>query len=187
MNRPADESSLFPWVRATFAGWCAGVVLAIAMAAAGDLVGLSGSQFMLGVGLGIGVGFAQERQLRKWVGPRPWMWFTALGLSMPFLVGDLLRAVGVDLPYSLPLYVALGGLLAGLLQRRLLAPHVQRSWAWPIRSVLAWALAVGTVSVADLLDIGGLAGALAYVGVVALGGVALGAAAVPRLEVGARG
>ena len=173
---------LRPWVRATFEGWCLGVLLAILGAVLADSVGIGGAQFMLGLGMGLGVGWAQQRVLRTWVGPVPWLLATVTGLSVPFSVGDLLAQTGLDLPYSLPVYVALGGLLAGLLQAWTVRENLDRAWAWPILSVLAWSLAAATVGAADALDLVGLVGALAYLGVVALGGLGLGLVTAPAVQ-----
>lgn len=110
------------WVRHTFFGWLLGFVMVIVLAIAWDVVG-GGAQFMVGVGMGAGVGYAQWRLARHWFdADRRWVWASVIGMGTPFVLGDIVAAVGVQVPYSLALYVVMGGLLVGLMQRRLLSP-----------------------------------------------------------------
>jgi hypothetical protein len=46
---------------------------------------------MLGIGMGIGLGFMQWLILRKWIADAlNWIWFLVLGLTIPFLLFELL-------------------------------------------------------------------------------------------------
>jgi hypothetical protein len=58
------DRRLFPrWLRATFLGWLLGFLLILAGSVIGDLVELGGGQFIVGIGMGAGVGYTQGRTL----------------------------------------------------------------------------------------------------------------------------
>ena len=166
------------WIAGTFVGWSAGFVLAILFIVAAESVGMPATQFPLALGMGTGVGVMQARVLRPYLGARgPWIAATALGLAAPFIVADLARGLGFALPYMLSAYVALGGLLAGILQWPLLRGLVARAAWWVPASLVGWSLGGATVALNDLLPkTPGLVGALQYVGVVLAGGLLLGSA-----------
>lgn len=175
------DISLRPWIRITFLGWLLGIVLVVAIALVGEVAGVHGSQLVVGLGMGLGVGFAQERALRPLLGAsQSWRWVTTIGLSAPFLLFDLARVVGLGLPYSLYIAVAVAGLTAGLAQARLLAPHGVDASRWVIASGAGWTGAAVAAALADSMTrwstIRGLPGALLYLGLVGLGGVVLGLA-----------
>lgn len=175
-----SETRLFgPWIRATWAGWALGVPLVILLALAGESLRIGPLQFPVGLGMGMGVGFMQGRVVRNLLGAAaPWRWSCALGLALPFLVADLAQQAGRALPYSLYLAVALGGLIVGIWQALLLRRRFSRAGWWVAASVLGWSLAAGLGAVADGLPrshaIRGIWGALAYLGIVAGGGLVLG-------------
>lgn len=50
------------------AGWLLGIVLVILGAIAGDLIGIGGSQFVAGIGMGAGVRYMQGRVAKQWFG-----------------------------------------------------------------------------------------------------------------------
>lgn len=81
------------------------------------------------------------------------------------------------MPYSLYLAVVCGGLVVGVWQAALLRPSIGRANPWVAASVLGWVLASGSVALADDVvrakDITGIPGALAYLCLVATGGVLL--------------
>jgi hypothetical protein len=130
--------------------------------------------------MGLGVGLLQGRMLAPLLaGGRSWVAATMLGLSLPFVLADLLRLLGSPLPYSLAGYVALGGVLAGALQWRLLRTLAATGTAWwAVVTPIGWLLASSTVWINELLPRkpGGLIGAGRYIAVVLSGGVVLGVA-----------
>lgn len=186
------DISLRPWIRITFLGWLLGIVLVVAIALVGEVVGVHGSQLVVGLGMGLGVGFAQERALRPLLGAsQTWRWATTLGLAAPFLVFDVARGIGLALPYSLYIAVAVAGLTAGLAQARLLKPHGVGPLPWVLASLAGWTCAALTGALADSMTrwstIRGLPGAFLYLGLVGLGGLLLGlATSVPLRNVAAQ-
>ena len=175
----SDTRLLGPWIRATWAGWALGVPLVVLLALTGESLGIGPLQFPVGLGMGIGVGFMQGRVVRNLLGEAaPWRWSCALGLALPFLAADLARQTGRTVPYSLYLAVALGGLIVGIWQALLLRRRFSRVGWWVAASLLGWSLAAGLGAVADGLPrshtVRGIWGALAYLGIVAGGGLVLG-------------
>ncbi len=180
MTSTASDARLpGPWIRATWAGWALGVPLVIFLALAGESLRIGPLQFPVGLGMGLGVGFMQGRVVRNLLGAAaPWRWSCALGLALPFLAADLAQQAGRDVPYSLYLAVALGGLIVGIWQALLLRRRFSRVGWWVVASVVGWSLAAGLGAVADGLPrshaVRGIWGALAYLGIVAGGGLVLG-------------
>ena len=169
----ADRALFARWVRGTFLGYLLGFVVIILGGIVGDLIGLPGSNFIVGIGMGVGVGYAQGRVLKQWLGTiRHWMWATVLGLGGLFVVEDLVAVVWSEFDdlHSLQLDVAIAGLLVGLLQRRILCSHSDRANWWVPASVAAWVLAAWTASVTPA----GGQNALLNLGMILMGGVVLG-------------
>lgn len=167
------------WVRATWAGWVIGVPFIIALALVGEALGIGGVQVLVGVGMGAGIGLMQARAIRGLLHKSaPWFWSCVVGLGAPFLAWDIAKAAGWDFPYSLYLSVALGGLIAGVWQAFLLRSRFHNTGWWVAASVLGWTLASGMAAVANTLSrshsLRGIWGALAYLGIVAGGGLILG-------------
>ncbi len=177
------------WLRATWYGWLLGVPLVILLALGGEAAGIGGSQVLVGIGMGLGVGLLQARLLRTVLSrPAVWLLSSAVGLAIPFLVTDLAPRFGRDLPYSLPIAVVAGGLIIGVWQAQLLRGHARSPGWWILANAVGWTLAAGMAYLADVAVRGhairGLPGALAYLGAVAAGGLLLGVVtgmALPRL------
>jgi hypothetical protein len=161
------------WVKATALGWLLGFVLVLVLAVAWDQLG-GGAQFMVGVGMGAGVGFVQARVVEEWVARTShWTWATTVGMGLPFLAWDLGAAVGVDGFFSLSSCVVAGSLLVGVLQSRLLRVGFQRTALWVPASLVGWGLPAAAVAVGDSGVLSG-AGALVSVGAMFVGGAILG-------------
>ena len=175
----ADRKFFTRWVRGTFAGWLLGFMFIVLGAVGADLIGTgeSESQFIVGIAMGAGVGYAQGRVVRQWLGGTwRWTWASVIGMGVPFVASDFVSAVWSGYSFSLPLVVVIGGLLVGLFQRRVLRSHCDRANWWVLACVAGWALAAGTAAVSGVLPSGPSAGWLAIlnVGVILLGGVVLG-------------
>jgi len=128
------------WTRATFRGWLLGVVFIIAFSSLLDSIGIEGAQFYLGLA-GAGVGFTQWLLLKKFTTiSRKWIWFSTTGMSIPFIVLDIVAPHAFT--YRLPLGVVLGALLSGLLQFMILKHHSPKATVWIWGSVAGWTLAI---------------------------------------------
>lgn len=189
MHAQPNDITMSRWVRATWLGWLLGVPMVILLALVGEAVGIGGAQFIVGAGIGIGVGWLQGRAIRPLLGAAwPWVWSCAVGLALPFLVTDLATLMERPVEFSLSRAVAAGGLLVGIWQALLLHRRVRGTGWWVFASALGWTLAAAAAAVADLVSqrhlLRGLGGALVYLALVALGGGVLGAvtgAALVRL------
>ncbi len=169
----AELKFFIRWVRSTFFGYLSGFVIIILGGIVGDLIGIPGSDFIIGIGMGAGIGYAQGRQARQWLGATwPWVWATVIGLGVPFVLEDLLSATGIEFDglHSLQLDVAICGLLVGLLQLRLLRSHSDRAIWWVPVCVVGWTLAAWTASVNFI----GEWDAILNLGMILMGGVVLG-------------
>ncbi|QQR74000.1 MAG: hypothetical protein IPJ17_21460 [Holophagales bacterium] len=167
-----------PWVRSTALGWALGVPAIVLFAALAESLGCHTLHTPVGAGAGLAVGFFQARALRMWHGPvTRWFWSCFLGLTAPFGGADLANLAGLGLPYSLHPSVVIGGLVVGTWQAVLLRTSFGPAAAWVAASVLGWGFASGSVALADLLvrscAIGGIAGAVVYLILIASGGFAL--------------
>ncbi len=166
------------WIRSTILGWAVGVPAIVLLAALAESLGQHSLHTPVGAGMGLTVGFFQSRAIRARLGSAsPWFWSCFVGLASPFLAVDLARVAGVNVPYSLYVAVICGGIILGVWQAALLGPSPGRGASWVSASVLGWVLASGSVALADFLirakAIRGIPGALAYLGLVASGGVLL--------------
>ena len=176
---PIDRRLVLRWTRATWLGWLLGIPIIAGLALAGEAIGIGGAQVIVGAGMGAGIGLVQGRMMRgvlpKW---GPWVWSCTVGLAAPFLVTDVAKVIGRDVGYALFASVAVGGLIVGGWQSVILRARFRNTHWWVVASVLGWTLAAGTSSAADFLSrshsLRGLAGALAYLGIVASGGLVLG-------------
>ncbi len=174
-----DRKLFISWVRASWLGWLLGIPIVVALALLGEAVHIGGSQVLVGMGMGAGIGLMQGRIIRRVIHKSAlWICSCIVGLGTPFLITDISTAVGWKLPYSLPVAIIVGGLLIGIWQAVILRSHVRKAGLWIIASVIGWMLAAGTAALADSLPrthvLRGIWGALAYLGLVAAGGLVLG-------------
>ena len=174
-----DKSLFFKWVRANALGWLLGVPIIAVLALLGEAVGIGGSQVLVGAGMGVSVGWLQARALRTVLTKTtPWFWACVVGLAVPFLVTDIAALMEWNFPYYLQVAVTAAGLIVGAWQASLLRSVTPKALWWLPVSVLGWALAAATVGAADGLlrthSVRGLLGALAYRGLISVGGLLLG-------------
>lgn len=168
------------WVLATFGGWLLGVVVILLLAAIGERVRV-GDQSPVGIGMGLGVGYAQWRVARKWFGATSqWMWATVSGMGTAFVLSDLVGVrwdIGQSNVFRLIILAALGSLLVGLWQWRTLQPRSLRAHWWIAASVVGWVSAACLPMLMISPGPGSPQSALALwlnVGGLALGGIVLG-------------
>ncbi len=141
----ADRTFFIRWVRGTFFGWLLGFVISMVGLMLGELISMPGDEFGFGIGMGVGVGYAQARVARQWLGATgPWVWASVIGLGVPFVAFDLIRAFWSEFPGLFPRQfdaVVIGGLFVGFLQLRILRPHSERASWWVPACVVGWTLA----------------------------------------------
>lgn len=167
------------WTKATFWGWLLGVVLLIFLSSILDALGIEHLQFYIGLGMGAGVGFTQWRLLKKYMGMSiQWCYFAVLGMGLPFLIFDFL--LNYNTAYKLPVSVAIGGILVGVLQFRFLKDYVSNAAVWIYASAIGWTLSAFTTLLINYtmqLKVTGylnLVMALLNLGLILAGGLVLG-------------
>lgn len=145
--KPKARNFFRRWVLATFAGWLLGVVVVLILAEAGEIIGWV--QSPVGIGMGLSIGYMQWRIARIWFTcTSEWMWGSVAGMGFPFVLSDIVGVLWRDTPafigdeyLTLLINVALGGLLAGLWQRRTLQAHSVRANWWVAASLACWMFA----------------------------------------------
>ncbi len=173
-----DRKLFFSWIRNTWLGWLLGIPIIIVLALIGEAVHIGGSQVLVGAGMGTGIGLMQGRVIRR-ILPKSALWLCSciVGLGAPFLLTDLSKVFGWNLPYSLLALITIGGLIIGSWQALILRSRLRQTGWWIVASALGWALAAGTSAMADSSRahaIRGIWGALVYLGIIAAGGLILG-------------
>jgi hypothetical protein len=169
-------------VLATFAGWLLGIVALILLAEISEGIHF-GNQFPVGLGMGWGVGFAQWRVARKWFGvTSAWMWVSTAAMGMPFILSDItpISWAGNE-QFFLPVNVALGASLLGLLEWRILRSRSQSAYWWIITCVVGWMLPTLVISEMTGGHPDTSFGMLFNFGVIASGGLVLGVVSGPML------
>jgi len=178
---------------ATPIGWALGILAGIGLIILVESAGVMAMQTPLVVGVALGISTQQYRALRPALAHSRtrWVLATCLGLAAPFVLADVARMVGRPLPYDLVRFVILGGVIASVLQWRMLRTSVQRAAGWIIASPAGYIAAASTVWLNDrvLPKTPGIVGALQYLGVILAGGVLFGivtAVAAARFEIAPR-
>ena len=136
--------SVGKWTLATFLGWVIGVVFLLFLASVMEAIGIKNTQFVVALGMGVGVGTVQWLMFRKsgLIVPK-WIWLTVFGMTIPFILFDLTNSL-LNLKmgkYFLPVAVALGAILTGVLQSSWLKQKYARASLWLVASFLGWVLA----------------------------------------------
>jgi len=169
------------WLRvliATPIGWAVGIPAGVGMIILAESVGAMELQTPLVVGVALGISMQQYHALRPALAHSRTRWGLAscFGLAIPFMTADLARVMGRPLSYDLALFVMLGGVLASVLQWRMLRASVTRAGGWLVASPAGYAAAASTVWLNDqvLPKTPGIIGALQYLGVILAGGVVFG-------------
>lgn len=171
--------SLGRWASSTLVGFIAAVPLVGLFASIGEAIGAGGARVFVALGVGAGIGLAQSLSNGGTVFARPrWAGISAVGLAIPALVADLTRSRLIDNPYELHVCIALGGVTLGVWQAILLRRHFENAAIWVPACIVGWTmLAIGSGS-ADIMVRGqalrGVLGAGAYLGLIAVGALALG-------------
>lgn len=143
-----NSISLKKWTLSTFLGWLLSVVFILILSGIFDGLGIEGYQFYLGISVGLGVGLTQWLRLRKYSSISiKWVWYTALGAGLPFLIFDLLKIYGhINFGERYLLYsVSVAGLSVGIMQYLLLKPYSPQAINWIPVSLVGWVCSALTV------------------------------------------
>lgn len=148
MEKEMKNFSILKFTVFSFLGWLFGVILIILLSSLLDALGIEDKQFFTGIGIGSGVGLLQWMYLRKQTDiGKSWLWSSAIGIGLPFLIHDLLPAGTIE--YKLPLFVMAGGLCTGMLQYFILNRYSQRAAFWIAGCFAAWALSVYCINLIE--------------------------------------
>ncbi len=130
------------WVLGTFYGWLIGFIAVIAFALAFETFQQGDQQSFVGLGIGLGVGYMQQRFLRRHTSiGLSWMWANIVGLGLGFFVFEHGDKVMESFPrFTLQGSIILGGLLTGVLQFLVLRKaEIGGKW-WVLFCWISWVL-----------------------------------------------
>lgn len=178
----ANSHFLLRWMRSTFFGYLIGFVLILIGSMLGDLAGSEGpgSDFVIGIGMGLGVGYMQGRVLRQWLGVNSrWMWASVIGMGAPLVAEDIIAALWSEFGdlHTAELDIMICGLLTGILQRQILREHSEKANWWIPISLVGWTLAAWVASITvvgewdGLINLGAILSGGVIIGVVGGGGL----------------
>lgn len=177
-----DKRLPLRWIAMTTLGWLVGFALVILLSMALESVG-GVAQLTVGVGMGAGVGLFQGWVIAPWVTSK-WHWFLAstIGMGLPYLLWDFSAGLGFDPLHAMWVCTVAGGVLVGVLQRRLFRPRPPRSGLWVLACTVGWGI---PELLLGLDDVGLLSGGWAFlsIAVIFFGGLLLGSvtsAVLPR-------
>lgn len=178
-NLKQKQFRITRWTKATFLGWLLGVIFILLLSSVLDFIGIEHMQFYLGVGMGAGVGFTQWLLLKKntAVKNKNWIWFSVLGMGIPFVILDLILKTNTN--YKPVLGISFGALALGLLQYSVLKKYSAKAGVWIFGCFAGWSLAVlTTFSINYTMRLSGILStlALAFINLVLIlaGGIVLG-------------
>mgnify|MGYP000250285469 CR=1 FL=1 len=132
------------WILFSSLGWLLGVILTLVFSVTFDAIGIEGLQFFMAIGMGLGMGFMQWRFLNAHIKiSKQWISYLAIGLTIPFLVLDIIKQFVYFQPDALliALCISAGSIITGLLQIKLIKPYIKSSILWIALSFLGWTLA----------------------------------------------
>lgn len=189
------------WISGCLIGWFLGFLIGFVVAGSFGGVVTHGpvpstiAYLGLGIAVGTGVGLMQWRLLRsRFSGGVSWVVTNGLGMGLAGGVGYGAAVLifgyseGLEDPLNAPailgwtLVAACGGLIAGLLQRRILIRQVpaQKADHWVLASTLGWGLSftafgtIGAVGFRVIVPVMPGAGALIFFAALIAGGLTLG-------------
>lgn len=142
-TNPKISFPLKKWVLFNFLGWVLGIIIVLILSSTFDAIGIESLQFFVAVGIGFGVGLLQWLLLKRHFNiSSKWIGRTILGMTIPFLIADVLKHFDIlDLKsLFIPICVAIGSILVGLFQGRLLTRVNISQQKWIIASFFAWML-----------------------------------------------
>lgn len=168
------------WTLGTFGGWALGFAFLVGLASAWSFVADSEVQFVMGLGMGCGVGLIQGLMIQRYLGVG-WQWFIATVVGMGVMAGlsDVISSFFTGLDFALIAGIPAGALLTGVLQRRILTRFSSKAGWWIVISLAGWLLAefwaLGGMSLGEHATGNGPLRFVLMVGAILTGGVVLGA------------
>jgi len=153
MNVEIPDNFYKTWFLHTLYGWFLGFGCLILLSIPGDALG--GVQFIMGLSMGIGVGYMQNKALKKIFDVKlKWMWSTIIGLLLPFLAFEFFGGLisPLDHQFDIVNAVLISGVLAGTLQYFILRPFIRKAFLWVIISSLAWGSVGGIILLNEQLS-----------------------------------
>lgn len=129
------------WALSSFLGWMIGITIVVAIAVTLNYFQVTNLHFFMGLVIGVTVGYIQWQMLYQIIPiDKKWVWYSALGLTLPFLTFDLLpyftRIVFPSYQLSIP--IMLGALSIGALQAKLLKPFSRKADLWLVACIFSW-------------------------------------------------
>jgi len=147
--RPPEPFRLYRWVELMALGWLLGIGLVVALAVAWGVTGLE-SQWMVGVGMAAGVALLQARRLGTRIRARRWVIASSVAMGVPFVLWDVSQAVHVPLIPGLPGAAAIGSVLLGLVQGRMLWNGARPIGWWTFANLAGWEIPVGIMGLGNV-------------------------------------
>jgi hypothetical protein len=139
-RKPLSELT---WIWFTTTGWFTGLAFTLLIGLPLEALGI-GNQSMIGIGMGAGVGLLQARLLRRYgISGKIWFWTSFVGMSIPYILYDLLAEKIIMRPEEvLPILTAIGSLLVGGLQYEYQLKSISnKSKSWIVLTCVGWTLA----------------------------------------------
>jgi hypothetical protein len=172
-NSPAPARfPLGSWVQLMTAGWLLGFVFVVALALLWGMTGQE-SQWMVGVGMAIGVALLQTRFLGTRIGKRRWVVASAAAMGVPFVLWDVGRAIQTPVIPGLPGAAVIGAILLGVVQGRMLWNATRPIGWWTFANLVGWGIPVGIIGLGNVSKLGAWGPGLSTVAMF-LGGALLG-------------
>ena len=147
-----NRAFLLRWTRTTFYGWILGFGIIAVLLFVWDAAGIGNVQFIVGLGVGLGTAIAQRSILKSYLpNSSSWVWTGAIGMTIPFAMIDIFSAMSPEGADWLGMEgaAAIGGILTGLLQRRVLQETIPNANLWIILSTIGWTLSVTSIRVSE--------------------------------------
>ena len=136
------------WMLATWVGWVAGIAFILFLSGACEAIGILHTQFIVGAGMGGGVGIVQWWLLkRRFNFNFNWVWASVAGGCVPFLIYDVLRSIGaIGMVADSVLYCGIvAGLLTSTLQYIVLSRRSNLAIIWMPVCTAGWLISAASV------------------------------------------
>ena len=150
MTTSSQRLTMKRWVLFTTYGWFIGILLVVGFALIAELLlkmnDESDGQAVVGIGMGLGVGFMQWMAIRKYLKSSTGLLvYSLIGFSLAFILRDVIVVLlkfSIAVEATIPFAVILGALTTAWLQYKYLLKKISnKSSGWILYSILGWLLA----------------------------------------------